>query len=199
MNIRRIVVLLMLLNVSLTGSLFAAEIWVSPKGSDTNTGTREQPLATVAMAIRKARELRRLNDPSIKGGIYIKVAAGVYMLDEPLFIRPEDSGTADSPTIIEGEGIGKTVLSGGIKVSGWHKVDYAIPGLPAEAKGKVWVADAPMIGDEPFQFRQLWVNNEKAIRARDTEAPFMNRILSWNHKTPNLCNPVASLCGYVSP
>ncbi|NVM62310.1 hypothetical protein FHW88_000586 [Mucilaginibacter sp. SG538B] len=189
MNIRCIVVLLMLLNVSLTGSLFAAEIWVSPKGSDTNTGTREQPMATVAMAIRKARELRRLNDPSIKGGIYIKVAAGVYTLDEPLFIRPEDSGTADSPTIIEGGGIGKTILSGGIKVNGWNKVDYAVPGLPAEAKGKVWVADAPVIGDEPSQFRQLWVNNEKAVRARDTEAPFMNRILSWDHKTQTCVIP----------
>ncbi|WP_426581148.1 hypothetical protein [Mucilaginibacter sp. R-33] len=189
MNIRRIVVLLMLLNVSLTGSLFAAEIWVSPKGSDTNTGTREQPLATVAMAIRKARELRRTNDPSIKGGIYIKVAAGVYTLDEPLFIRPEDSGTADSPTIIEGEGVGKTVLSGGIKVSGWRKVNYAIPGLPAEATGNVWVADGPVIGDEPLQFRQLWVNDEKAVRTRDTEAPLMNRILSWDHKTQTCVIP----------
>lgn len=189
MNIRRIVVLVLLLNVILTGSLFAAEIWVSPAGSDNNAGTHEQPLATVAMAIRKARELRRLNDTSIKSGIHIKVAAGLYRLDEPLFIRPEDSGTADSPIIIEGEGIGKTVLSGGIKVSGWRKVNYAIPGLPAEAKGKVWVADAPVIGDEPLQFRQLWVNNEKAVRARDIEDPLMNRILSWDHKTQTCVIP----------
>lgn len=58
----RILVLLVLLNVILTGSVFAAEIWVSPKGSDKNMGTKEQPLATVAMALRKARELRRLKD-----------------------------------------------------------------------------------------------------------------------------------------
>jgi hypothetical protein len=189
MSICRIVVLMVLLNVILTGSVFAAEIWVSPKGTDTNTGTREQPLATVAMAIRKARELRRLNDTSIKGGIYIKVATGVYRLNEPLFIRPEDSGTADSPTIIEGEGIGKTILSGGIKVSGWHKVNTAIPGLPAEAKGKAWVVDGPVIGDEPLQFRQLWVNNRRAVRARDIEAPVMNRILSWDHKTQTCMIP----------
>ncbi|WP_419699482.1 hypothetical protein [Mucilaginibacter sp. NFX135] len=188
----RIVVLMLLSNFILTGSVFAAEIWVSPKGSDKNSGTQQQPLATVAMALRKARELRRLNDEPIKGGIYIKVLAGVYQLAEPLFVRPEDSGTADSPTIIEGEGIGKTVLSGGVTVTGWRKVNTVIPGLPAEAKGKVWEADAPMIGDEPLQFRQLWVNNVKAIRARDTDAPVMNRILSWDHKTETCIIPSAA-------
>jgi hypothetical protein len=194
MNIRRILILMLLLNVILTGGVFAAEIWVSPKGSDKNTGTQQQPLATVAMALRKARELRRLNDESIKGGIRIKVLAGIYQLEEPLFIRPEDSGTADSPAIIEGEGIGKTILSGGVNVTGWHKSTSEIPGLPAEAKGKVWEADAPTIGDEPLQFRQLWVNNEKAIRARDTDAPLMNRILSWDHKTETCVIPwLASL------
>ncbi|MFC0512893.1 hypothetical protein ACFFGT_01740 [Mucilaginibacter angelicae] len=185
----RILAFALLLNVILTCSVFAAEIWVSPKGSDKNTGTREQSLATVAMALRKARELRRLNDVSIKGGIHIKVLAGVYQLTEPLFIRPEDSGTAESPTFIEGEGIGKTILSGGITIAGWRKVTSEIPGLPAEAKGKVWEADAPTIGDEPLQFRQLWVNNEKAIRARDTDAPVMNRILSWNHQTETCIIP----------
>ncbi|MDB5148187.1 MAG: right-handed parallel beta-helix repeat-containing protein [Mucilaginibacter sp.] len=185
----RILVLLVLLNVILTGSVFAAEIWVSPKGSDKNMGTKEQPLATVAMALRKARELRRLNDISIKGGIRIRVEAGIYQLSEPLFIRPEDSGTADSPTIIEGEGIGKTVLSGGVTITGWRKAKTEIPGLPAEAKGKVWEADAPTIGDEPLQFRQLWVNNEKAVRARDSDAPAMSRILSWNHQTETCVIP----------
>jgi len=190
----RIVVLMLLSNFILTGSVFAAEIWVSPKGSDKNSGTQQQPLATVAMALRKARELRRLNDEPIKGGIYIKVLVGVYQLAEPLFVRPEDSGTADSPTIIEGEGIGKTVLSGGVTITGWRKVNTVIPGLPAEAKGKVWEADAPTIGDEPLQFRQLWVNNEKAIRARDADAPLMNRILSWDHKTETCVIPwLASL------
>jgi hypothetical protein len=188
----RIFVFAFLLNVMLTGSGFAAGIWVSPKGSDSNAGTKEQPLASVAMALRKARELRRLNDVSIKGGIYIRVAAGTYSLVEPLFIRPEDSGTADSPTIIEGEGIGKTILSGGVNITGWHKATTVIPGLPAAAKGRVWEASAPVIGNEPLQFRQLWVSNEKAVRARDTDAPLMNRILSWDHKTETCVIPWTS-------
>jgi hypothetical protein len=183
MPICRILIIALLLNIALTGSVFAAEIWVSPKGSDKNTGTQQQPLATVAMALRKARELRRLNDPSVKGGTHIIVEKGIYQLTEPLFIRPEDSGTADSPTTIEGAEKGETVLSGGIQVSGWKKLQENIPGLPLYMAGKVWVADAPMVGDEALNFRALWVNDIKATPARDTDAPLMSRILSWDHQT----------------
>ncbi|HRE07880.1 MAG TPA: hypothetical protein PKX00_19845, partial [Opitutaceae bacterium] len=34
-------------------------IWVSPQGSDRQTGTEDAPLATLATAVRRARELRR--------------------------------------------------------------------------------------------------------------------------------------------
>ena len=37
----------------------AADIWVAPNGSDANPGTKDKPVATVAMALRKAREMRR--------------------------------------------------------------------------------------------------------------------------------------------
>src|SRR4030042_3738703 len=77
-----------------------AEIWVSPDGSDRNPGTREQPMASLTMSLRKAREMRRLNDPLIRDGIAIILKNGVYRLYEPVYIRPEDSGTESSPTLI---------------------------------------------------------------------------------------------------
>jgi hypothetical protein len=84
---------------------------------------------------------------------------------------------------------GLAILSGGINIPGWKKATAIIPGLPIEAKGKVWVADAPVIGNETLNFRQLWVNNVKATRARDVEAPLMNRILSWDKKTETCWMP----------
>lgn len=54
-------------------------------------------------ALRQAREWRRLNDPRCEGGITITIQAGHYYMNEPLLIRPEDSGTELSPTIIRGE------------------------------------------------------------------------------------------------
>lgn len=160
--------------------LKAADIYVSVKGSDRNTGTKAAPVATLSYALRKARELRRLNDPSIKEGINIIITKGFYQLDEPVVVRPEDSGTAASPTIIthlKGE---KVVLSGGISVSGWKKAANDIAGLPNNAKGKVWVADVPELGNRYLEFRQLWINEKKAIRARDWNEGRMDRILSWN-------------------
>ena len=79
----------------------AADIWVAPTGSDRNVGTADKPLATVAAALRKVRDLRRLHDPAVETGAHIWVRGGEYRLSEPLFLRPEDAGTATSPTVIE--------------------------------------------------------------------------------------------------
>lgn len=54
-------------------------------------------------ALRQAREWRRTNDPRCQDGITIRLQAGRYYMHEPLFLRPEDSGTVDSPTVIGGE------------------------------------------------------------------------------------------------
>jgi len=161
----------------------AAEIWVAVNGSDKNDGTKEKPLATVAMALRKARELRRLNDPSIKDGIRIKVEKGVYQFFEPLFIRPEDSGTEISPTIIENADNENPVFSGGISITGWKKSTGIVDGLPNKSQDKIWVAYAPTVGGHGLNFRQLWINNIKAIRAKSTVGDKMDRILSWDHST----------------
>lgn len=64
-------------------------------------------------ALKQAREWRRTGDPRCKGGIHIIVEGGRYYMNEPLFIRPEDSGTSSSPTIISGAASGApTVICG---------------------------------------------------------------------------------------
>ena len=55
-------------------------------------------------ALRQAREWRRTNDPRCKGGITITLQEGRYYMSEPLFLRPEDSGTKESPLVIRGIG-----------------------------------------------------------------------------------------------
>ncbi|MBC7722133.1 MAG: right-handed parallel beta-helix repeat-containing protein [Pedobacter sp.] len=160
----------------------AAEIWVATNGSDNNIGTANQPLATVAAAFRMAREMRRLHNSSIINGIHIIIKGGTYQFYEPLFVRPEDSGTPISPTIIESAPNEQAIFSGGTNITGWQKLKENITGLPKEAKGKIWVADVPMMGNNLFNFRQLWVNGAKATRAKDSDGDSMNRILSWNHE-----------------
>ncbi len=61
------------------------------------------PGQSIHHALRQAREWRRTHDPRCDGGIHIHIKAGRYHMEEPLLIRPEDSGTASSPTLISGE------------------------------------------------------------------------------------------------
>ena len=162
--------------------LLAGEIWISPKGSDFNNGTRQSPKATLTSALRQAREWRRTEDNRIQGGITIYMEGGTYAFHEPVFIRPEDSGTKESPTIIRSVGDEKVILSGGISINGWKK------------QGKVWVADVPVFNGRPLDFRQLWVNGKKAVRARDVEDfEKMNRICSVDEKNEMLYVPVVSI------
>ena len=162
--------------------LLAGEIWISPKGSDFNDGTRQSPKATLTSALRQAREWRRTEDNRIQGGITIYMEGGTYAFHEPVFIRPEDSGTKESPTIIRSVGDEKVILSGGISINGWKK------------QGKVWVADVPVFNGRPLDFRQLWVNGKKAVRARDVEDfEKMNRICSVDEKNEILYVPAVSI------
>ena len=162
--------------------LLAGEIWISPKGSDFNDGTRQSPKATLTSALRQAREWRRTEDNRIQGGITIYMEGGTYAFHEPVFIRPEDSGTKESPTIIRSVGDEKVILSGGISINGWKK------------QGKVWVADVPAFNGRPLDFRQLWVNGKKAVRACDVEDfEKMNRICSVDEKNEILYVPVVSI------
>ncbi|MDD3431012.1 MAG: right-handed parallel beta-helix repeat-containing protein [Bacteroidales bacterium] len=175
-------------------SIFAlAEIWVAPGGSDQAPGTKAEPKASLHSALRLAREWRRLSDPSIADGIIIKMQSGTYFLDEPLLLRPEDSGTPESPTRIVAEKGKEVILSGGLRLGKWSKAGGRIQGLPAAAKGKVWVIDQPKVSGRYIDFRQLWVDDQKAVRARDTNDDNFKRILAWDKNTGVLTIPAPAV------
>lgn len=174
-------------------TLWAGDIWVSPKGNDNNIGTREAPLRTVARALKEAREWRRLHKAEAEGGIYIHLAEGVYTQDKPLFVRPEDSGTPTSPTVVQSEG--DAVISGGVHVGGWQLLSASDTRLPLSVRGKVWVAGAPRVGNRHLEFRQMWVDGRKAQRASQFEDGVMERMIGFNPKEETITIPTPSIQG----
>jgi len=176
----------------------AVDIYVSPKGSDANNGSKTQPMATVTAALRKARELRRMD---AAGDIHIILQGGVYVLNEPIMIRAEDG--ADAATFIEAAAGEQPVLSGGVKIGGWKKMSAPVAGLSVFAKGKIWVADVPMVparagtdgNGRSFEFRQLWVNDVKAVRAKSVNGDAMQRILNWSKKDESCWIPTPVFAG----
>ena len=87
-NMKQILTILFLM---MSGLAFSGEIIVSEGES-------------LHDALRQVREWRRTNDPRCEGGITIVLEAGRYYMNEPLFLRPEDSGTKESPLVIRGIG-----------------------------------------------------------------------------------------------
>jgi hypothetical protein len=163
-------------------SIHAAELWASPTGGEKSAGTASDPLSLTA-AQRRARELRRLATSPLTEPVRIILRGGDYALDAPWCVRPEDSGTAQSPTVFEAAPGETPILDGGLAVSGWKKLTDTAPapsGLPAAAVGQVWVAEAPLVGGRPREFRQLWIDEHKAVRARTPNTGEMDRLLTWD-------------------
>lgn len=167
----------------------AGNIFVSAtNGNDKASGSKEAPLKTLGQALRQAREWRRLGSSNADGGINIIMSGGVYRLYKPLFIRPEDSGTANSPTIIRSADGERAVISGGIEVKGWRK-GCDDPRLPAEVRSMVWVADAPMDGNRIVETRQLWADGRKAVRASQFAYGVMERMKAFNTDDESITIP----------
>lgn len=167
----------------------AGDIFVSAtNGNDKASGSKEAPLKTLCQALRQAREWRRLGSSNAEGGINIIMSGGVYRLYKPLFIRPEDSGTANSPTIIRSADGERAVISGGIEVKGWRK-GCDDPRLPAEVRSKVWVADAPMDGNRIVETRQLWADGHKAMRASQFANGVMEHMKAFNTDDESITIP----------
>ena len=129
------------------------------------------PDSSLTDAVRKAREMRRLGQAT---DVTIHLAHGTYYLYEPLRLRPEDSGLT-----LKGE---NAVISGGIKITDWKK------------QGKLLVADVPDFNGRPIDFRQLWVNGRKAVRARDVnDFEQMHRIMTYDKRKHVLWVPKAAM------
>ena len=172
-----------------------SQVYVATNGNDSNAGTIKAPKATLNAALRQVRELRRLKPDSLKTPVHIILKGGIYMLQEPVFIRPEDSGTEESPTVIKADGGEQAVISGGIKMVDWKKSTAPVTGLSNNAKGKVWVANVPLLGGQLFNFRQLWVNDRKAVRAKSANGHTMHRILNWDKKSETAVIPLLNFSG----
>ncbi len=157
---------------------YASEITVSPGES-------------IADAIKQAREWRRLArighkeyQEKIAGGITISIQSGTYQLSKPIFIRPEDSGTADSPTRIIGEK--GTIISGGVKIEKWSRDE-----------GNLYITQAPKFNGRYVEARQLWRNGKKAMFAQSDKKDELSRILEFDKENKRIIISEDDLKGVV--
>jgi hypothetical protein len=134
----------------------------APHGNDANDGTADAPFATIDRARQTVR--RELATGTQSGDIVVEIAAGTYELAAPIRFAPEDSGRNSHAVVYRAAPGAEVILSGGRRVIGWAR-DGANGGFAAT------------IGKD-VDFRQLWIDGRRAVRARAPNAGQMRKLAS---------------------
>lgn len=123
--------------------------YVSVTGNDNNNGSVSSPF----QSIKKARDFLRNKTNPMTQDIIVHILGGTYILNETLEFNNADSGNNGHFIVYQGEGTGtdRTIISGGKTVTGWSQV----------GTNNIYQAN---IGN--LYSRQLYINGNKAIRAR---------------------------------
>lgn len=128
-----------------------ADFYVSPKGSDENPGSEQEPFATLERARDAVRELKRTESVP-QGGLTIWLQGGDYIREETLQLTSEDSGSSESPIVWRAYQDARARILGGRIVTGFKPVkDQSIRDrLPESARDNVVVADLRAQGIDDY-------------------------------------------------
>ncbi len=142
-------------------------IYVAPDGDDSNPGTLDAPLRTLA----RARAVVRTKNKNLTDDVTVYVRGGTYPQQATLTFGSADSGEAPHYVNYVAYRDERPLITGGRPIQGWALSDVT-----------AGIYSAPA-GTPPF--RQLYVNGVKAIRARSPNlgpdgAPNFNRLSGWD-------------------
>ncbi|MCL3781841.1 PDZ domain-containing protein [Prolixibacteraceae bacterium JC049] len=182
------VALLVLIGVSSCGKKEQV-FYVSLIGSDTNTGTFEQPLKSVEQALKLAKENKEHSPNQV---IRIVLRGGTYQLKRTLQLNAELSGTEKNPFVIESYKGEDVAFTGANTLNlKWEKVE-----------GQLMKAKVP----QGIDFEWMYLNGERMVRARypnynpairiyggygeDALAP--ERVKTWKHPQNGVVHAIHS-------
>jgi hypothetical protein len=145
-----------------------ADFFVALNGNDAWSGHSPQPnasrtdgpFATLARARDAVREFKQATK---KKDIVVSIRGGVYRLTETLVFSLKDSAPEGGTITYAAYGKEVPILTSGARIQNWRKLKEPPAGLPAAARGKVWVADVPRDLD---RFLTLYEAEERLPRAR---------------------------------
>ncbi|MFC1763029.1 right-handed parallel beta-helix repeat-containing protein [Planctomycetota bacterium] len=155
----------------------SADFYVSPTGSDKNPGTLDKPLATLSKARDAVRELLPKQDRDI----VVMLRGGEYSLSKTTVFGLSDSGKAPHKVIYKNFPGEEPILTSGIKITGWKKLEADLPGLPDNAKGEIWIADVP---ENLKRFCTLYDGDQTLPRALSAVFKPTKKFTDWRGDEP---------------
>ncbi len=147
-------------------TLKAQEFFVSSFGNDDNPVTIDAPFRT----IQKARDAVRLLGSNVESKIIVNIRGGIYQIHEPIVFDQRDSGRKGNQVIYQPFADEKPVISGGVTITGWEPHQNGIWKAPARG----------------LYFRQLYVNDKRAVRSRQPNGDNYYRLKAWDVANRNI-------------
>lgn len=124
-----------------------ATFYVSPSGNDAAAGTKDAPFKTITQAQKAVRAI----NGSMTGDIEVILREGTYALPATINFDERDGGKDGHYVRYKAADGEKPLITGGMQITGWTIHDEA---------NNIWKAEGV-----DGRFRQLYVNNRKAVRA----------------------------------
>ena len=125
--------------------------YVSPNGSDANSGTLSAPFLTIT----KARDVVRTVNAQMAEDIHVVLRGGTYRIGSAIAFAPQDSGTNGYRVRYESYPGETAVLNGAVSVTGW-----------APASAGIYKASLA----RTTKLRNLYVNDVRAAMTRKVVA-----------------------------
>ena len=132
----------------------AVDYWVATNGSDQASGGIDDPFLTIG----HARDVVHASWARGVETINVNIRGGVYRLEDTLRLDAGDSGAFGAEVVYQAAPNENVVISGGQEIRNWTLHDSAL---------NIWEAHVNTTGMP----RQLYVNGERAVRARTPEFP----------------------------
>lgn len=133
---------LLLLLGAYSSSSVAKDFYVSP-AAETNSnhkGTLQQPFSSLAQAQNAVRsELKS----GLKENIVVYLRGGKYLLNKTFTLGLQDSPSDNYTLTFKAYNNENPILTSGIAIHNWKKVDNLPEHASVKAKGHLWVADIP--------------------------------------------------------
>jgi parallel beta-helix repeat protein len=120
-----------------------------------NAAKTDGPFASITRARDALRELKAAGPVPPLTFAMVRIRGGTYYLPETIVFTPEDSGTKECPITYAAFPGEKPILSGGRRLTGFKPW-----------RGKILSVDLPDVKAGKWYFRQLFIDDERQIRAR---------------------------------
>lgn len=139
--------------------VISQDFYVSPSGNDKNDGSENNPFLTLHKAVQAVQEVFQA-DPAANSVIWM--FDGRYSLSKPLVLTSTNLGNQNGSLTIRAVPGNNPILSGGVKITGWSR-----------AENGIWTANLPDKFDQESVPRELFLDNQRAIRARHPNEGFL--------------------------